>query len=100
VSIRAAAGEPSVLVVSQTYYPGWKAIVDGKATEVFPVNMTLTGVAVEPGTHDIRLVFDPMSFKVGAGLTLLSLIIGVALVAVRKSTHDENLIRPDPVVTA
>jgi Bacterial membrane protein YfhO len=100
VSIRAAASETSVLVVSQTYYPGWKAIVDGKTTEVFPVNMTLTGVAVEPGTHDIRLVFDPMSFKVGAGLTLLSLIIGVALVAVRKSTHDESLIRPDPVVTA
>jgi membrane protein YfhO len=101
VSIRASAGEASVLVVSQTYYPGWKAIVDGKPSELFPVNMTLTGVPVQPGAHDVRLVFDPVSFKVGAGLTLLTVVIIIAgLVAVRRSTNDETLVAPNPVITA
>jgi hypothetical protein len=101
LSLHASTNEPTVLVVSQTFYPGWKAIIDGVTTEVFPVNLTLTGIPLQAGAHDVHLVFDPMSFKAGAALTLLSMaILVVSLLAVRKSTDDESLVRPDPLVSA
>src|SRR5262249_35451568 len=101
LSFHASTNEPAVLVVSQTFYPGWKAIVDGVTTEVFPVDLTLTGIPLQGGAHDVHLVFDPMSFKAGAALTLLSIAILVMnLLAARKSTHDQSLVRPDPLVSA
>jgi hypothetical protein len=101
LSFHASTNGPAVLVVSQTFYPGWKAMIDGVTTEVFPVNLTLTGVPLRAGAHDVHLVFDPMSFKAGAALTLLSItILVLSLLAERKSTHDESLVRPDPLISA
>jgi hypothetical protein len=100
LSFHASTNGPAVLVVSQTFYPGWKAIIDGATTEVFTVNLMFTGIPLQPGAHDVHLVYDPMSFKAGAALTLLSVAILVSLLAVRKSTHDKSLVRPDPLVSA
>lgn len=69
------APEPCLLIVSQTYYPGWKAIVDGHDADVFPADIALTGVSVPAGAYEVELVFDPTSVKLGAGLSLSSLII-------------------------
>jgi hypothetical protein len=71
--------QDSVLVVSQTYYPGWKAFVDGKATPVFPADYALTGIAIGPGSHDVVFSFSPRSFKIGLGISVLSSVIMVAL---------------------
>ncbi len=79
VAVHAEVSRPSILVLSQTYYPGWKARVDGKDAEVFDVDLLLTGVALPPGAHDVRLVFDPLSFKIGALLSLVSAVIIIGL---------------------
>jgi hypothetical protein len=83
VSLRTSSSAPGVLVLSQTYYPGWKATVDGSAVEVFPADVTLTGIALPAGSHDVRLVFDPLSFKLGTALSLAAAIIAVACVRIR-----------------
>ena len=75
VALRADIQQPSILVLSQTYYPGWKAMVDGKEVDVFPANLAFTGIALSAGSHDVRLVFDPLSFRVGAALTTASTLI-------------------------
>jgi Bacterial membrane protein YfhO len=79
VVLRTASAEPSVLVVSQTYYPGWRAEVDGRKTEVFPVNITLTGLVVPPGLHDVRVVFQPNSFLLGAALSIISVVVSLVM---------------------
>ena len=79
ITVRADVPGVSVLVLSQTYYPGWKAIVDGKETEVFDANLLLTGVGLGPGAHEVRFVFDPLSFKIGALLSVVSAIMIIAL---------------------
>jgi len=63
---------PGVLVLSQTFYPGWKAFVDGMQTPVFPANHALTGIAVDAGFHDVVFTFDPLSFKIGLLLSFVS----------------------------
>ena len=64
----------ALLVLSEKYYKGWQARVDGKQTDIYPVNHVLRGVYLQPGTHSIEFVFDPLPFKVGKRLTLASIL--------------------------
>ena len=65
----------ALLVLSEKYYKGWQARVDGKQTDIYPVNHVLRGVYLQPGTHSIEFVFDPLPFKVGKRLTLASILL-------------------------
>ena len=79
LTIKTQSSGPGVLLVSQTYYPGWKATVDGTQTDVLQADVTLTGVSVPAGTHEVRLVFQPLSFRIGLGITIFSTILLLAL---------------------
>ena len=72
IAVTANAPQNAVLVLGEKYYRGWKATVDGKPTEIYPVNHILRGVYLAQGTHKVEFVFDPLPFKVGKWLTLAS----------------------------
>jgi hypothetical protein len=72
------APEPSVLVISQTEYPGWKAWIDGKPAALTRANYVFPAIFVPPGSHHVRFSFEPSSFKAGLALSLLATaILGV-----------------------
>jgi hypothetical protein len=54
-----------VVVLADLWYPGWKATVDGKETEILRVNTTLKGVVLGAGQHEVKLVYWPWSFVKG-----------------------------------
>jgi hypothetical protein len=83
IELEAQATGNAVLVLSEKYYEGWKAFVNGKQTDVYPVNHVLRGVYLTPGTHRVEFVFDPLPFKVGKWLTLSSMLL-FALLLVRE----------------
>ncbi len=62
----------SLLVAGEKYYRSWKAYVDGQETDIYPVNHVLRGVYLTPGKHRVEFVFDPLPFKIGKYLTLMS----------------------------
>lgn len=62
----------SLLVIGEKYYKGWQATVDGKSTEIIPVDHILRGVYLTPGNHLVEFKFDPLPFKIGKYLTLAS----------------------------
>ena len=66
----AAPEHPAVLVVTDAWYPGWRARVDGVESPVFRVNALFRGVALAPGTHRVEMRFDPWTFRVGAALSV------------------------------
>ena len=68
-----------LLVLSEKYYEGWQAYVDGKKVEIHPVNHVLRGVYLTPGNHTVKFVFDPLPFKIGKWLTLLSFALFVVM---------------------
>jgi uncharacterized membrane protein YfhO len=80
VRLTASAPGSSVLVLSDSDYPGWKAWVDGRAVEVLRVNHAFRGVALEPGRHQVRFRFDPWRFRAGAWISTgaLLLLLGLA----------------------
>lgn len=61
------------LFFSDTYYPGWKAFVDGKPVKIYKANVAFKALRLSPGAHDIIWRYDPWLFKVGAAVSLLSL---------------------------
>jgi hypothetical protein len=75
LTIRTRVSAPGFLIVSQTYYPGWKASVDGSNTDVVQADVTLTGVPIPAGMHEVRLVFRPLSFYIGLTLTIFSCVV-------------------------
>jgi hypothetical protein len=62
----------SFLVLSDNYYPGWKAFIDNHEATIYRTNYTLRGVAVPAGAHNVYFVYDPLSFKMGFLLSVLS----------------------------
>ena len=77
VKIQTQAAAPTFLVLSDIYYPGWKATIDGQPTRIYQTNYVQRGVQVPAGEHVVEYRFEPMSFKIGAAITLTS-GIGVA----------------------
>jgi hypothetical protein len=63
------------LVLSEIWYRGWEAWVDGKRVPVEKVNYVLRGLAVPAGAHKIEFVFRAHSFRNGAAYTLLGVLL-------------------------
>ena len=70
------------LVLSDLYYPGWRAFVDGVEHEVYKADYALRAVQLKAGEHRIEFVFDPLSFRVGLSVSAVTLLAVVALTAV------------------
>jgi hypothetical protein len=68
------AKENAFLVLNDTYFPGWKAFVDGKEEKVLRANYNFRAVLVRAGTHRVEFVYDPLSFKLGTIVTLIGII--------------------------
>ena len=66
------------LVLSEVYYRGWDAWVDGVKAPVERVNYTLRGVALPPGEHRVEFVFRAPSFRSGAVYSAFGAIILIA----------------------
>ena len=81
------------LVLSDTYYPGWKAYVNDTEAEIYPTNYMLRSLYLTKGTHHIRFVYAPLPLKAGVGISLLTLL-GIAVFLCYK-IKDRNRQRED-----
>jgi len=76
------ASEGGFLVLSERYFPGWKAYLDGRETRIYCTDGILKGIALPAGRHRVEFVYRPLSFTLGAcvsGATLLILAAACAL---------------------
>jgi len=72
IELEAQVAKNAMMVLGEKYYQGWRATVDGKKSEIYPVDHILRGVYLTPGIHKVEFVFDPLAFKIGKYLTLAS----------------------------
>lgn len=68
----------SALVVSENYYPGWTATVDGKPATVGRADVSLIGVALPEGAKTIELSFQSLTYATGKAVTLFVALIAIA----------------------
>lgn len=83
VSFKTNSQQNNYLVVSQAYYPGWKAWVDGVLTPVQKANIGLSAIYLPAGQHELELKYDPDSVKLGAVVSLLTLAFWCLLFGIR-----------------
>jgi hypothetical protein len=74
IHLTAQTSAEAYLVLSEVYYPGWRAYVNGRPEPVLRANYAFRAVYLEPGYHEVRLVFEPTSWKVGLGISVATWI--------------------------
>ncbi|MGO8949835.1 MAG: YfhO family protein [Ktedonobacterales bacterium] len=71
VDLQAKMNSSGFVALQDTYYPGWRAYVDGQEVPIYRSDVTFRAVFVPKGSHRISFVYLPPSFVAGAGLALL-----------------------------
>ncbi|KKS41366.1 MAG: hypothetical protein UV04_C0009G0008 [Candidatus Gottesmanbacteria bacterium GW2011_GWA2_42_16] len=72
VQLEVSTNQPAILVLANSYYPGWKAFVNDKSTDVFPVNVFNQGLLIPEGQHQIKMRFQPQSVFLGLTISLMT----------------------------
>ncbi|MEY2477862.1 MAG: hypothetical protein QOG87_3177 [Actinomycetota bacterium] len=85
LDMRVRADRRGMLVVSQGWFPGWRATVDGRAVELHRVNGMLNGLVVDPGSHTVKLSYRAPGLRAGALVSLLTLLGLVAWAGVART---------------
>jgi hypothetical protein len=81
ITLEVDTAEDGMLVLSEVYYPGWRALVDGREVRIHRVDHALRGVEVKAGTSRVELSFDPITLKIGGVLSAGTLLAALALAA-------------------
>jgi len=79
MELSAPAPAGSALVVSENYYPGWRATVDARSAAVGRVDYTLIGIELPAGARKISLVFDSPEYRTGKAVTLVAITAALLL---------------------
>jgi hypothetical protein len=79
IIVQTQADTSMVLVISESWFSGWKVIVDGRETALVSVS-NLLAVQLSAGTHTVAFQYDPLSFRIGLMVSALTLVLAFGLV--------------------
>jgi len=88
ITLSASCNRPCYLVLSEIDYPGWRAQVDGKQVSVQRGDYLFRVISLDKGTHQVAMYFVSRPFRIGLGISLLTLIGSfLALASARRHTR-------------
>ncbi|MCE9599056.1 MAG: YfhO family protein [Spirochaetia bacterium] len=80
VEIEVESRGQSIMVLTDQFFPGWKAHVDGIETEILPVDLLYRGVVLNPGKHTVLFTYNPILLKICIVLSLLTWLSLIGLI--------------------
>jgi hypothetical protein len=83
VRLRVDAPRAGYVVFSDTFYPGWEAVVNGRPTPISRANQSFKAVRVDAGPSEVSFQFRPRSLRIGAWLSVLTLLLGAGALFAR-----------------
>ena len=72
VEIAVGADTAGTLILTDAWYPGWRASVDGRPAPIRRANVYFRAVELEPGTHRVFFAYAPASLRIGAAISLVA----------------------------
>ena len=82
VALKGNDTRPTYLLVAETWYPDWRATVDGRPATVHRANYAQLSVELPPGAREVRFEFRSAASSTGRAITFGSVLVALALVAV------------------
>jgi hypothetical protein len=79
------------VIVSETCWAGWRTYIDGRRVKHYPADVTVLGLFIPKGRHDVRLIYLPDSFVAGRAITFVTLgalIVTIPLARRRRRRRD------------
>jgi uncharacterized membrane protein YfhO len=80
VIIEADLASDGYLMLTDTYYPGWRAYVDGEESSIIRANLLFRAISLAAGQHRVEFAYEPTFLKIGAAIssaTLLVVVVGL-----------------------
>jgi len=97
--INARASGPAWLLVSDTWFPGWEAYLDGARVGIWRADYLFRAVRVPEGNHQVVFIYRPGSYRTGLALAGAALLLLAAawILDSRRSRSDAHSLTPDQV---
>lgn len=83
ISLECNTSENGILVLAESDADGWRAYVDGRKVDILECDGYRKGIFLESGTHEVNLKYEPNSFIIGAGITIITLVFIVIVIIYR-----------------
>lgn len=92
IIIETRSSRDQLLFISDNYFPGWRATVDGKNVDILRANYTFRAVPLKKGSHVIVMSYLPASFVAGAIITTAALLglLGIAIFVTISTRHNKK----------
>jgi hypothetical protein len=97
IRLKVTSATPALLVLADTYYPGWKAFVDDRETPIIPANLSQRAIEIPPGTHRVTFHYRPQSVVIGGIVSGVFFLITVFLTVVRLPVFVSHTPKKSPV---
>jgi hypothetical protein len=75
LELEVEASGRAFLATSETYFPGWRAWIDGRETDLVMTNAAFRGLAVPAGRHRVRMRFEPRVLWYGAAISAAAMLL-------------------------
>ena len=75
VTLTVSLRESAIVVLTDAYYPGWRAQANGNEIPIYRANSVFRAVELPPGEHRVEFSYRPTSLYIGAAITALSVLM-------------------------
>ncbi len=75
IEMTVAAAAPALLILTDSYYPGWQATLDGEPVTIHQTDVLFRGVFVPEGEHELVMTFASESWERGRIISLITLLL-------------------------
>ncbi len=82
LTLRVHTEGDGVLIVSDTYYPGWRATIDNVPTTIYQANINQRAVKIPKGNSIIKFTYTPSSVYYGIRISFISFLSCIALTVI------------------
>jgi hypothetical protein len=91
VTVSTSSPVAGFALLTDNYYPGWIATIDGKPTQLYRADYTLRAVAVPKGEHVVIFRYTPVTFTVGSIIACIGVLLSVvAIVCMRRNPRRQK----------